>query len=255
MRHERVLSLLSDYLDGALSRRQAARVDAHLAECEPCRASLVALERTVGLLRSLRGDADAPDLVASVMARVHAGEADPSGFDRLRTFVSRFIAGPLGAPLATAAVGLSLLAVLPRIEVEVSIPGRAASVAPRAEVSGVAERAAPRSRESARVASPPLLARRTSQQPSSYDPFACREATSPHACRDHHATMTRLAIRNVWEFMDRLESVPEPRREDWVRELSRFAAESGDAPGVAASLRATGDPFAQRMATRFEEAR
>jgi hypothetical protein len=252
VRHERVVSLLSDYLDGALSRRQAARVEAHLAECDPCRASLVSLERTVGLLRSLRGGVEAPELVASVMARVHAGEAEPSGVERLRTLVSRFIAGPLGAPLATAAVGLSLLAVLPRIEVEVSIPGRAVSVAPAAEV---AERAAPQSRPRAPVASPPLLARRTSQQPSSYDPFACREATSPHACRDHHATMTRLAIRTVWEFMDRLESVPEPRREDWVRELSRFAAESGDAPGVAASLRATGDPFAQRMATRFEEAR
>jgi hypothetical protein len=169
--------------------------------------------------------------------------------------VSRFIAGPLGAPLATAAVGLSLLAVLPRIEVEVRIPGRVLGAAPAAEVAGVAARAAPRSPESARVASPPLLARRTSQQPSSYDPFACREAASPHACRDHHATMTRLAIRNVWEFMERLESVPEPGRDDWVRELSRFAAESGDAPGVAASLRATGDPLAQRMAARFEEAR
>jgi hypothetical protein len=187
------------------------------------------------------------------MARVHAGEAEPSGLDRLRTFVSRFIAGPLGAPLATAAVGLSLLAVLPRIEVEVNIPGRA--VAPAADVATLAERAAPASPGSAHAVRPPLLTRRTSQQPSSYDPFACREASSPHACRDHHATMTRLAIRNVWEFMDRLESVPEPRREDWVRELSRFAAESGDAPGVAASLRATGDPLAQRMAARFEEAR
>jgi hypothetical protein len=67
--------------------------------------------------------------------------------------------------------------------------------------------------------------------------------------------MTRLAIRNAWEFMERAEALPESRREDWLRELSRFAAESGDAPGIAASLRATGDPLAQRMATRFEEAR
>jgi hypothetical protein len=251
VRHERVVALLSDYLDGALSGRQAAGVEAHLAGCERCRASLVSLERTVGLLRSLRGGVDAPDLVGPVMARIHAGEAQPSGFDRFRTFVSRFIAGPLGAPLATAAAGLALLAVLPRIEVEVSIPGRAVRVAPAAEV--VQRPLAPRA-ESSHVATQPLLARRTSQ-PSSYDPFACRQAPSPEACRDHHAVMTRLAIRNAWEFVARAETLPEPRREDWLRELSRFAAESGDAPGVAASLRATGDPLAQRMAARFEEAR
>jgi hypothetical protein len=251
VRHERVVSLLSDYLDGALPGRQAARVEAHLAGCERCRASLVALERTVGLLRSLRGGVDAPDLVGPVMARIQAGEAHPSGFDRMRTLVSRFIAGPLGAPLATATVGLALLAVLPRIQVEVSIPGRAVRVAPAAEV---VQRPPPRSADGARVANPPLLARRTSQ-PSSQDPFACWEAPSPEACRDHHAVMTRLALRNVWEFVERYEALPEPRRDDWLRELSRFAAESGDAPGVAASLRATGDPLAQRMAARFEEAR
>jgi hypothetical protein len=251
MRHERVVSMLSDYLDGALPARHAARVEAHLAGCERCRTSLVALERTVGLLRGLRGGVDAPDLVGSVMARIHAGEAEPSALDRVRSVVSRFIAGPLGAPLATAAVGLALLAVLPRIEVEVRIPGRAVAIAPAAEV---VQRPAPRSSEGARVASPPLLARRTGQ-PSSHDPFACWEAPSPQACRDDHAVMTRLAIRNAWEFVARYEALPEPRRDDWLRELSRFAAESGDAPGVAASLRATGDPLAQRMAARFEEAR
>jgi hypothetical protein len=250
VRHERVVSLLSDYLDGTLPGRQAAQVEAHLAGCEPCRASLAALERTVGLLRSLRGGVAAPDLVGSVMARIHAGEAQPSAFDRVRTVVSRFFAGPLGAPLATAAVGLALLAMLPRIEVEVSIPGRAVRMEPAAEV---ADRAPP-ARERQQPVGAPLLARRTSEG-SSHDPFACWEAPSPQACRDHHATMTRLAIRDVWEFMARLEALPEPRREDWVRELSRFAAESGDAPGVAASLRATGDPLAQRMAARFEEAR
>jgi hypothetical protein len=250
MRHERVVALLSDYLDGALSGRQAARVEAHLARCQDCRSSLAGLERTVGLLRGLRGGVDAPDLVGTVMARIHAGEAQPSGLDRVRTLVSRFLAGPLGAPLATAAVGLALLSVLPRIEVEVSIPGGVARVAPAPEV---AERAAPAREPSYPVSMPPLP--RPISEPSSQDPFACWEATSPQACQAQHATVTRLAIRDVWEFMARLEALPEPRREDYVRDLSRFAAESGQAPGIAASLRATGDPLAQRVATRFEEAR
>jgi hypothetical protein len=250
MRHERVVTLLSDYLDGALSGGHAARVEAHLAGCERCRASLAGLERTVGLLRGLRGGVDAPDLVGSVMARIHAGEAQPSGLDRVRTLVSRFLVGPLGAPLATAAFGLALLSVLPRIEVEVRIPGRAARVAPAAEV---AERSAPVG-ERSQAASMPLLPRRVAQ-PSSQDPFACWESPSLQACQDHHATITRLAIRDVWGFMAHLEALPEPRRQDYVRDLSRFAAESGQAPGIAASLRATGDPLAQRVATSFEEAR
>jgi hypothetical protein len=67
--------------------------------------------------------------------------------------------------------------------------------------------------------------------------------------------MTRLARENPWAFVERVEALPEPRRDDFLNELSRFAAESGAASDVAAHLRATGDPQAQRMAVRFEEAR
>jgi hypothetical protein len=67
--------------------------------------------------------------------------------------------------------------------------------------------------------------------------------------------MTKLAMENALAFMARVQQVPEPRREEWLGQVSRYAAESGDAPNVAAHLRATGDPLAQRMALRFEEAR
>jgi hypothetical protein len=67
--------------------------------------------------------------------------------------------------------------------------------------------------------------------------------------------MTRLARDNIWAFLAEVEQVPEPRRNDWLSGLSRFAAESGAAEDVAARLRATGDPQAQRLAIRFEEAR
>lgn len=261
MRHERVSTLLSDYLDGSLSARDASRVEMHLLACGRCRQTLGELKRTVDLLRGLRGDFEAPDLAGAVMARIQAGEAAPSVLERLRTGVSRLLAGPLGAPLATAAAGLALLAVLPRIEVEVRIPGRAApeatarAPAPEAPRTPVlATRRAPQGADRLPAASPPLLTRRVAES-LSRDPFACLESASPYACRDHHASMTRLAMENVWAFMARVEAVPEPRREDWLRELSRFAAESGVAPDVAARLRATGDPLAQRMAARFEEAR
>jgi len=252
VRHERVAALLSDYLDGSLSARDASRVELHLLGCGGCRQTLAELKRTVDLLHGLRGDYEAPDLASVVMTRIRAGEAEPSMLDRMRAGVSRFLAGPLGAPLTTAAAGLALLAVLPRIEVEVSIPGRAVPEPPAA--APVAARRAPPSADRLHAASPPLLTRRVAES-LSRDPFACLEAASPQACRDHHASMTRLAMENVWAFMARVEAVPEPRRDDWLNELSRFAAESGAASDVAARLRATGDPLAQRMAAHFEEAR
>lgn len=250
MRHERVTARLSDYLEGSLSKRDAARVEAHLLGCAGCRQALGELKRTVDLLRGLRGSVEAPNLASAVMVRIRAGEAEPSVLERLRAGVSRFLSGPLGAPLATGAVGLALLAVLPRIEVEVSIPGRATSEAPAA----VATRRAPQTSGRQPASSPPLLTRRVGES-LSRDPFACLEASSPQACRDQHAVMTRLARENVWAFMARLEAVPEPSRNHLLNDLSRYAAESGAASDVAAQLRATGDPLAQRMAAHFEEAR
>jgi hypothetical protein len=257
MRHERVSDRLSDYLDGSLSPRDASRVEMHLLGCERCRQTLAELGRTVDLLRGLRGSTEAPDLAGAVMARIRAGEAQPSFLDRVRAGVSRFIAGPLGAPLATATVGLALLALLPRIEVEVSIPGRAPSLAQTpasAPAPEAATRRAAQPVERLRVANPPLLTRRVGESLSS-DPFKCQESSSPQACRDHHASMTRLARQNPLAFMAEIEAVPEPRRDDWLNELSRFAVESGAASEVAAQLRATGDPDALRMATHFERAR
>jgi hypothetical protein len=67
--------------------------------------------------------------------------------------------------------------------------------------------------------------------------------------------MTRLALENARAFLERVEAIPEAHRDPWLSDLSRFAAESGTASDVAARLRATGDPLALRVATRFEEAR
>jgi hypothetical protein len=257
VRHERVGLLLSEYLDGALSTRDVSRVEAHVLGCPECRQALGELRRTTELLRGLRGGVDAPDFSNAVLARIRAGEAEPSVLDRLRSSLSRFLAGPLGAPLATAGVGLALLAVLPRIEVEVSIPGRAR---PEAAITELAPRPAPRVAERPRAASGPLLARRVNEtlseeEPSRFVPYQCFEAASFEACREHHALMTRLAMDNARAFLARVQQVPAPRREEWLGQVSRYAAESGDAMDVAAQLRATGDPLAQRVALRFEEAR
>jgi hypothetical protein len=257
--HRHVERQLNDYLGGSLARREASRVEDHVAVCAECRRTLGELRRTVELLQGLREGLEAPDLADAVLARIRSGEARTSVLDRWRAGVSRFLAGPLGAPLATAAAGLLLFAVLPRIEIEVSIPGRVGAAAFETDSAVRTPAQAPVAR---RTTSSPLLARRvnesSSREPSRLPrsmPFACPESSSLEPCRDQHAFMTRLAVDNIWAFLAQIEQVPEPRRDDWLSGLSRFAAESGDAADVAARLRATGDPQAQRLASRFEEVR
>ena len=261
MTHRRVARLLDDYLGGSLSGREASCVEDHVAVCAECRRTLAELRRTVELLHGLRGSPDSPDLVEGVLARVRRGEADASRLERLRAGVSRFLAGPLGAPLSTAAAGLLLVAVLPRIEVEVSILGRDRAVTGQTRAAAPTPAPAP-APQAQRVTMAPLLARRVneslslepSRQPRSMT-YACLESSAVEPCRDQHALMTRLAMEDVWAFLQQIEQVPEPRRDDWLGDLSRFAAESGAAADVAARLRATGDPRAQRLAIRFDEGR
>jgi hypothetical protein len=251
-----VSTLLDGYLDGVLTPRDTKRVEDHVLTCDPCRTELAELRRTVELLHGMRGGVDAPDVSWEVIARIRRGEADVSVWERWRARVAGLFASPLGAPLATASAGLLLLAVLPRIEIEILLPGDLASKAPQAEMA-TATPPAP----SPRVAAASLLARRVSDSMSAEPSarlrspsFACLASSQPEFCHDQHALMTRLARDDVWAFLAEIEQVPEPRRDLWLHALSRYAADSGDAADVAARLRATGDPRAQRLAVRFEEA-
>jgi hypothetical protein len=244
---------LSEYLDGTLSRRAAARVETHVESCAACRSELAELRRTRELLRSLRGRDEAPDLAGAVLARIRAGEAAPSAFERVRAAASRLL-GSWGAPLATAAVGLAVLALVPRIEIEVRIPGGAEpapEAAPRAEASAPALR---------REATPPVFAlrvneglRRDLEAPAPFPmPLACLDHPSFEACRDESQSLMDFAQREPAAFVERVEAVPSTQRERLIGVLSRHAAESGAAASVAARLRETGDPRARRLAQRFE---
>ncbi len=44
------IALLADYLEAALDDDAVRRLEAHLAECEPCRAYLATYRRTVGVV-------------------------------------------------------------------------------------------------------------------------------------------------------------------------------------------------------------
>ncbi len=99
-RHRRLRDQLSAYIDGALDPPAAGRLEAHLGECEGCRAELLQLRSTVAALRDLpeaqvpRSFALSPERAA---VRRPAVPAAPLAF---------------GARIAAAGVAVALAAVL-----------------------------------------------------------------------------------------------------------------------------------------------
>ena len=63
-----VVELLTDYLDGALDPVTTARVDAHLAVCEPCTIYLDQLRTTITDLGTLPAPTLPPDTVTALEA-------------------------------------------------------------------------------------------------------------------------------------------------------------------------------------------
>ena len=51
-----LVELVTDYLDGALSRRDRARFEAHIAACTNCREYLAQFQQTIALTGMLRED-------------------------------------------------------------------------------------------------------------------------------------------------------------------------------------------------------
>jgi len=252
MRHERVARRLSQYLDGTLPGRDLERVEAHLSECGECRTQLMELRRTAQLLRSLRGATEPADLAAAVLARIRAGEAEPSFGERLRASLGRFFAGSFGAPLATAAVGLAVLTLLPKVEIEISLPGGAAEVAKRVARAPAYPHPPLTSLAAARRVNESPLPDRTERAAPLSPP--CWEQPSFEACQEQSELFMELALQDTRAFVERVEAVPSTQRERWIGELSRLAAESGAASSVAERLRETDDPRAWQMATHFDVA-
>jgi anti-sigma factor RsiW len=54
LRCQQAVELLTDYLEGALSRREQARLEGHLESCEGCHAYLEQLRTTISALGQAR---------------------------------------------------------------------------------------------------------------------------------------------------------------------------------------------------------
>jgi anti-sigma factor RsiW len=51
---QELVELVTDYFEGALSRRDRKRVDAHVAGCEHCTLYIEQLRQTIALIGTLR---------------------------------------------------------------------------------------------------------------------------------------------------------------------------------------------------------
>ena len=68
--HDPWTDRLSEYLDGELDADQAARLEAHLASCDDCAATITGLRDVVAAARALQDREPASDLWAGIAARM-----------------------------------------------------------------------------------------------------------------------------------------------------------------------------------------
>jgi anti-sigma factor RsiW len=69
---QELVELVTAYLDGSLPQTERARVEEHLADCEPCRVYIEQFERTIGLTGRL-GVEDVPPEAAEALLLAFRG--------------------------------------------------------------------------------------------------------------------------------------------------------------------------------------
>jgi len=67
-----LVELVTDYLEGSLSRRDRARFDAHIAACENCTQYVEQFRETIRLTGTLRESDVSPEAEAALLAQFEA---------------------------------------------------------------------------------------------------------------------------------------------------------------------------------------
>jgi anti-sigma factor (TIGR02949 family) len=70
-----VAARVTEYLDGALSATDRRRFEAHLEECEDCRAYVAQFAHTLNAIAALRADDAAPDGLDALLEAFRAHTA------------------------------------------------------------------------------------------------------------------------------------------------------------------------------------
>lgn len=65
---QQAVELVTDYLEGALSRRDRARFEAHLSECLHCRDYLAQIEATIAAMGRVEPESLAPEVRDELIA-------------------------------------------------------------------------------------------------------------------------------------------------------------------------------------------
>jgi anti-sigma factor RsiW len=65
---QEVVELISDYIEGALPRRERRRLEAHLAGCEHCSEYISQMRATIRLTGRLRGEDLTPQMRDALVA-------------------------------------------------------------------------------------------------------------------------------------------------------------------------------------------
>jgi anti-sigma factor RsiW len=73
---QQVVELITDYLEGALSRAQRRRFDAHLADCEHCTEYLEQMRATIRLSGRLNAEDLTPEMRADFSALYQRWRSD-----------------------------------------------------------------------------------------------------------------------------------------------------------------------------------
>ena len=73
---QEAVELVTDYLEGALSRRDRARLEAHLAGCPHCHEYLAQMRATIAALGRVEPDELAPEVRDELVSLYEAWRAD-----------------------------------------------------------------------------------------------------------------------------------------------------------------------------------
>jgi anti-sigma factor RsiW len=74
---QEVVELVTDYLEGALSRRARRRLERHLAGCEHCTEYLAQLRATIRLTGTISADDLSPEMRDEFLALYERWREDP----------------------------------------------------------------------------------------------------------------------------------------------------------------------------------
>ena len=65
---QRVVELVTDYLEGVLSPQERARFERHIADCPNCRRYLAQMRTTLAVLGRIESEAVAPEVMDEMLA-------------------------------------------------------------------------------------------------------------------------------------------------------------------------------------------